>query len=163
MKDVILHFSIDHWRRNMSCEDYLAKIYNDPANARSFSGPEKLYWYVRKEGKYVLGKYKIRKLLQRQDAYSLQKGVRRRFKRNKVITFCIDDRWDVDLMDISKYAKENNGVSFILVVIDIFFKYLWMRPLKGQNVTAAFQDIPQEGRHPTRLRSDKGQEPSIQS
>ena len=84
----------------MSWEDYLAKIYYDPVNAGSFSGPEKLYRYVRKAGKYVLRKYKIRKWLQRQEAYSLQRGVRRRFKRN----------------------------------------------------------ILQEGRHPSRLRSDKGQE-----
>nr|XP_022320169.1 uncharacterized protein LOC111122635 [Crassostrea virginica] len=111
--------------------------------------------------KYVLSKAKIRKWLQRQEAYSLQRGVRRRFKRNKVITLDIDDQWDVDLMDMSKFSKENSGFSFILVVIDIFSKFLCMRPLKdkkGQSVTAAFQDILQEGRHPSRLRSDKGQE-----
>ena len=144
----------------MSWEDYLAKIYYDPVNAGSFSGPEKLYRYVREAGKYVLSKYKIRKWLQRQEAYSLQR-VRRRFKRNKVITLGIDDQWDVDLMDMSKFSKENSGFSFSLVVIDIFSKFLWMRPLKdkkGQSVTAAFQDILQEGRHPSRLRSDKGQE-----
>ena len=64
-------------------------------------------------------------------------------------------------MDISKFAKENSGFSSILDVIDIFSKFLWMRPLKdkkGQSITAAFQDILHEGRHPTRLRSDKGQE-----
>lgn len=132
MIDVILHFSIGCWRRNMSWEDYFVEIYYDPANAGSFWGPEKLHRYVHKEWKYVLGKYNIRKWLQRQDAYSLQQGVRRRFKRNKVITFGIDDHWDVDLVDMSKYAKENNGVSFILVVIDIFFQYLWMRPLKNK-------------------------------
>ena len=145
----------------MSWEDYLAKIYYDPVNAGSFSGPEKLYRYVRKAGKYVLSKYKIRKWLQRQEAYSLQRGVRRRFKRNKVITLDIDDQWDVDLMDMSKFSKENSGFSFILVVIDIFSKFLWMRPLKdkkGQSVTAAFQDILQDCRHPSRLRSEKGQE-----
>lgn len=64
-------------------------------------------------------------------------------------------------MDMSKYSKQNDGVAFILIVIDIFSKLLWMRPLedkKGQSVTAAFQSILQEGRRPTRLRTDKGQE-----
>lgn len=105
----------------MSWEDYLAKIYYDPVNAGSFSGPEKLYRFVRQEGKYVLSKYKIRKWLQRQEAYSLQRGVRRPFKKNKVIALGIDDQWDVDLMDMSKYRKENDGIAFILIVIDIFF------------------------------------------
>lgn len=144
----------------MSWEDYLEQVYYNPVNAGSFSGPDKLYQYVRKQGKYVLSKYKIRKWLQRQEAYSLQKGVRRRFKRNKVIVLGIDDQWDADLMDMSKYSKQNDGVAFILIVIDIFSKLLWMRPLedkKGQSVTAAFESILQEGRRPTRLRTDKGQ------
>lgn len=36
-----------------------------------------------------------------------------------------------------------------------------MQPLKdkkGESVTAAFKNILREGRHPTRIRSDKGQE-----
>ena len=76
---------------------------------------------------------------------------------------------DVDLMDMSEYAKmmidtifhfsieyyaKNSGVSFILVVIDTC---VWAL---DQSVTAAFQDILQEGRvrHSTRLRSDKDKE-----
>lgn len=158
---IVLHFTDGIQRRNMSWEDYLEQVYYNPVNAGSFSGPDKLYQYVRKQGKYVLSKYKIRKWLQRQEAYSLQKGVRRRFKRNKVIVLGIDDQWDADLMDMSKYSKQNDGVAFILIVIDIFSKFLWMRPLedkKGQSVTAAFESILQEGRRPTRLRTDKGQE-----
>lgn len=64
-------------------------------------------------------------------------------------------------MDISKYKKENDDVSFVLVVIDIFSKFLKIEPLqykKGQSVTAVFKHVLREGRRPTRLRSDKGQE-----
>lgn len=89
-----------------------------------------------------MSKYKIRKWLQRQEAYSLQRGVRRPFKKNKVMALGIDDQWDVDLMDMSKYSKENDGIAFVLIVIDIFSKFLWMQPLKdkkGESVTAAFK------------------------
>lgn len=86
----------------MSWEDFLAKIYYDPVNAGSFFGPEKFYRYVRQGEKYVLSKYKIRKWLQRQEAYSLQRGARRRFRKNEVIALGIDDQWDVDLIEISK-------------------------------------------------------------
>lgn len=143
----------------MSWEDYLNKMYYNPVNAGSFSGPDKLYRYVRKQGKYVLSKYKIRKLLQRQEAYSLQRGVRRHFKRNRVIAFGIDDQWDTDLMDMSKFVKQNDGVAFILVVIDIFFKFQWsLKDKKGQSVTSAFENILRECRRPTRIRTDKRQE-----
>lgn len=155
------HFVDVRQRGSMSWEDYLKQVYNDPVNAGSFSGPDKLYRYVRNQGKYVLSKYKIRKWLQRQEAYSLQRGVRRHFKRNRVVALGIDDQWDVDIMDMSKYAKQNDGVAFVLIVIDIFSKFLWMRPLKdkqGQSVTSAFENILRDGRRPTRIRTDKGQE-----
>ena len=145
----------------MSWEKYLEEVYYNPLNAGSFSGPDKLFRYVKKEGKYVISKYKIRKWLQRQEAYSLQRPLRRHFKRNKVITTGIDDQWDADLMDMSSLSKENDGYMYILVVIDIFSKYLWMRPLKdkkGESVTHEFRDILQDGRFPSRLRTDKGQE-----
>ena len=145
----------------MSWEDYLENVYYNTAHAGSFSGPDKLYRYVKKAGKYVISKHRIRKWLQRQEAYSLQRPLRRKFKRNRVITKGIDDQWDADLMDMTKYSKDNDGYSYILLVIDIFSKFLWMRPLKnkkGESVSRSFRDILTEGRRPTRLRTDKGQE-----
>jgi hypothetical protein len=44
-----------------SWEQYLKKIYYDPSNPASFAGPDKLYRFVRKDGKFVLSKYKITK------------------------------------------------------------------------------------------------------
>ena len=41
-------------------------------------------------------------------------------------------------------AKSNKGYSYVLVVIDTFSKYAWLRPIKkkqGQSVAAAFKDI----------------------
>ena len=115
-----------------SLEQYLKDIYYNPSNAASFAGPDKLYRFVRKDGKFVISKYKIRKWLQRQESYSLQRPLKRKFKRNRVIVTGIDDQWDMDLIDMTKFAKYNHGYTFILVVIDIFSKYLWMRPLKDK-------------------------------
>lgn len=47
-------------------------------------------------------------------------------------------------VDMSKYSNENDGIAFVLIVIDIFSKFLWMQPLKdkkGESVTAAFKNI----------------------
>jgi len=54
----------------------------------------------------------------------------------------IDDQWDVDLMDMTKVSKNNRGYNFILVAIDIFSKYIWLRPLKdkrGESVMKALK------------------------
>ncbi|CAG2208281.1 unnamed protein product [Mytilus edulis] len=144
-----------------SWEKYLRNIYYNPANPASFAGPDKLYRFVRTDGKFVLSKYKIRKWLQRQEPYSLQRPLKRSFKRNRVIVIGIDDQWDIDLMDMSKFSKFNSGFNFILVVIDIFSKYVWLRPLKnkkGESVANALKHVLSEGRSPNRIRTDKGQE-----
>ena len=62
-------------------------------------------------------------------------------------------------MDMSKYAAENDGITFILLVIDIFSKYMWLQPMKnktGGETAKAFKRILQTGRKPRRLRTDKG-------
>lgn len=119
---------------------------------------DKLFRYVQQEEKYDISKYKVRKWLQRQEPYSLQRPVRWHYRRNKVVVAGIDDQWDADLMDMTKFKKENDGVQFVFLVIDIFSKYVWIRNLKdkkGPTTARAVGDILREGRQPTKLRTEK--------
>ena len=50
-------------------EDYLSNIYYDPKNAGAYGGVEKLYRAVKKDGKFVLGRSKIRNWLLKQEDY----------------------------------------------------------------------------------------------
>lgn len=73
----------------------------------------------------------------------------------------IDEQWSADLMDMVKFAKYNQGYNYVLVVIDVFSKYLWLRSLKdkkGRSVALALEDIFSKGRQPLRIRTDRGQE-----
>lgn len=145
----------------MSWENYLKEIYFDPKNPASLSGPSKLYTYVKRDGKYDISKYKITKWLQQQEPYSLQRAIRKPVHRTPIIVAGIDDQWSADLMDMVKFSKHNVGTAYVLVVIDVFSKYLWLRPLKdkrGPGVAEAFKDIFKMGRKPQRIRTDKGQE-----
>jgi hypothetical protein len=122
-------------------KDYKRWIFINPA---SFAGPDELNRFVRKDGKFVLSKYKIKKWLQRQEPYSLQRPIKRPVKRNRVVVIGIDDQWDVDLMDMTKFSKYNREYNFILVAIDIFSKYIWLRQLKdkrGESVMKALKNI----------------------
>ena len=75
----------------------------------------------------------------------------------------IDKIWDTDLVDMSRHAKENNGVKYLLAVIDVFTKYGWLEPLKtkrGEEVAEALNKIINK-RKPSRgvkLWVDKGKE-----
>jgi transposase InsO family protein len=63
-------------------------------------------------------------------------------------------------MDMTTFSKYNHGYNFIMVAIDIFSKYVWLRPLKnkrGESVMKALKNILAEGRSPSRIRTDTGQ------
>jgi len=108
---------------------YVKEIYYDPSNPASFFGPDKLFQYVKKHGQYDITKYKIRKWVQSQESYTIQRPYRRPQNRTSIIVAGIDDQWSMDLMDMIKYAKYNEGYKYILVVVDVFSKYMWLRKL----------------------------------
>ena len=143
-------------------EEYLKQIWYDPRHPGSFAGPSKLHQIVKKEGKFDIGLYRIKKFLQNQDAYSLQKKVRRRgIKRRAVIVQGIDYQWEADLADMQNLAEHNNGIKHLLVIVDVFSRFLWVRPLqdkKAKTVIAAFKDILSGPRRPKSIRTDKGSE-----
>ena len=140
-------------------EQYLKRIYYDSKNPASFSGLGKFYNYVKRNRKDI-SKSSVFKWLRKQEAYSLH---RQTFKpqRTPIVVAGIDDQWIADLMDMTKFQDQNDNVKYLLVVIDTFSKYLWIRPLSsktGASVAEAFRSIFAEGRKPQRIRSDKGQE-----
>lgn len=143
-------------------EEYLKKISYDPRHPGSFAGPSKLYQVVKREGKYDIGLWKLKSFLQNQDAYSLQKKVKRRgFKRRRVVVQGIDYQWEADLADVQNLSEYNNGIKFLLVIVDVFSRFMWVRPLKdrkAKSVIEAFQDILRDPRRPKAIRTDKGSE-----
>ena len=50
-----------------------------------------------------------------------------------VIVYAIDELWELDLVDLSKLARETNGHKFILTIIDVLSKYGWLLPLKSKH------------------------------
>ena len=63
-----------------------------------------------------------------------------------------------DLIDMQAFQKDNNGIKYLLTVIDICSKFVWIISLKrktGQKVTNAFSMILKEQR-PSKMWVDKG-------
>ena len=140
---------------------YLENIYFDPRHPASFRGAKKLHEVVKEEGKFKLGLAAIQKWLQENESFSIHKNVNRRFPRLKVIVAGMFDQYDADLADMQKLADRNDDVKFLLVVIDVFSRFLWVEPLKTKadaDVVKGFENIFARGRQPRRLRTDKGAE-----
>ena len=90
-------------------------------------------------------------------AEELHKPVKRKFKKRRVLVNGIDKIWGADLADMTALSKDNEGVNFLLLVIDIFSKYGWIVPLKdkkGETVANALKTIFKE-RKPGKLWTDK--------
>ena len=136
-----------------------SSIFFDPSHSASFSGPQKLYDAAVKQDSTVTLNA-VKSWLSGEETYTFHKPSRKKFKRNKVIVRTIDQQWDVDLMDMMKISKYNDGYHYILLAIDIFSRYVWTVPLKdksGNEVVCAFTKIFKE-RVPEVVRSDKGTE-----
>ena len=93
-------------------------------------------------------------------ADELQKLVRRRFEKRHVFAKQIDDIWAADLVDMSFFSKSNKGYKFLLTVIDVYSKYVWIVPLEnktGKEVAEAMAKLFKIA-VPSRLWTDKGTE-----
>ena len=91
-------------------------------------------------------------------AEELYKPVTRNFQRKRVNVNSIDEIWAADLIDMQPFSKDNNGIKYLLIVIDIFSKFAWIVPLKrksGQEVANAFSSIL-KGRKPIKIWVDRG-------
>ena len=63
-------------------------------------------------------------------AMELYKPVTRKFQRRRVNVNSIEEIWAADLIDTQAFSKDNNGIKYLLTVIDIFSKFAWIVPLK---------------------------------
>jgi hypothetical protein len=141
-------------------DQYLNKIYFDPEHPASYSGPGKLYRVVKKVGYHPTHEF-IKQWVRDQEAYSIHKPARYKFPRQRIVPTDRDSQWDIDLTDMQDIKADNDDVSFLLIVIDLLSRFLWVRPLKSKSakdVKEAFVDIFKGNRKPRMIRSDKGKE-----
>jgi hypothetical protein len=116
-----------------SQEELVKNVYTNPSQPGAYLGPEKIRRALHNRGHDRPVMYEIRKWLQNQDDYSLQKPVRRNFKRAKVIVSGPNQQLDVDLADMRQsLSKDNEGMKYLLVAIDVFSRYAWVEPLKNK-------------------------------
>ena len=93
-------------------------------------------------------------------ADELHKPKRVHFPRRKVDVYGKDDVWSADLVEMQPFSEYNEGIRYILNVIDIYTKYAWGVPLKsktGDSVVSAFKTIT-TNRKPKLLWVDHGSE-----
>ncbi|NJL55645.1 DDE-type integrase/transposase/recombinase [bacterium] len=151
-------------KKIISADAFIKKIYYDPSSPGAFSGLSKLWGHVKtlKDRPKEINKTWVRKWLLKQDTSGVFSRRLVKFPREKIIPYSLDHTWECDLADLTSLKDDNDGFCFLLVVIDTFSKFAWLRALKTKKaieVRDAMEDIfLSEGRKPVRVRTDLGSE-----
>ena len=102
----------------------------------------------------------VKDWLSGEDAYTLHKSIKRKFRRRKTIVSGPGQQFQADLIDVRRHAADNDGNTFILTVIDVFSRRAFATPLKdktGGAVAKALATIFLDTA-PKYLQTDKGKE-----
>ena len=129
----------------------IVKQYFDPQNEAGFAGARNLL----RTNKTKTDKEEIKEWLTKQDAYTLHKAIRRLYYNVQAR----DQVWEADLMQMTSFKNYNDGISYVLVVIDVLNKYVWGEASRDKTtfeVTRAFKRILDKGRRPAMLQTDRG-------
>ena len=136
----------------------LDELYLDPASTGSLGGKNRL---LKEAVKHNITEEQVERYLQTKDGYTQHKSRLKKFKRRKMITVDIKDQHQMDLADMQKFAEFNDGVKYLLVIIDCFSRYAWAVPLKTKEpknvITALKKHIKTSGHlyaaRPTKARN----------
>ena len=94
-------------------------------------------------------------------ANELHKPLRHNFQKRHVFVRNVDDIWAADLVDMRALSSENNNYNYILMIIDVFSKYGWARPIEtksGKVIKETLENIFEEGNFPKKIWADHGTE-----
>jgi hypothetical protein len=92
----------------------------------------------------------VGKWLETQDAYTMNRPVRKKFPRKPYTVKNLMDVWECDLLVVPELARYNDSYRYILSTIDVFSKYLHLVTLKsktGKAVAEAFRSILEDPRY----------------
>ena len=135
----------------------LLEQYHEPENPGSYGGGG-LSRFAKSQDISVK---KAKAILENDLGYTLHKPARRKLPTIPVKVFTIDEQWTADLIEVINISKQNKGYKYLLTVVDVFSKYVWVEPIKnktGQAVREAFEKILKQGRKPIHLQTDDGRE-----
>lgn len=140
----------------------LEEVYTTPGQPGSFMSAEKLQKAVHSLKKWNVSLRSIKNWLKTKDTYTKHRFARKNFPRNPTISPCIDGQWQGDLAEMGNLERSNDGVRYLLIVIDIVSKYVWVEPLKSKHGVAILQGMEKiferAGRRPEKLQTDDGKE-----
>jgi len=94
----------------------------------------------------------------KQYAKELHKPVKTVFERRRVNTYFPNDIWSVDLVDMSNIKEDNDNITFLLNIVDIYSRYAYSIPLKSKSATSVLNAFKTLKVFPSNIWADEGKE-----
>ena len=143
-------------RPSKKTDGKLQRRYRDPSQPGSLGGVAR---FAKAQG---VSAERAKRVLAKELGYTLHKPTRRHFPTLRVLVFGPDEQWAADLVDVQKLSRQNQGVKYLLTVVDVFSKWAWVVPIKqktGPLVAAALRGIfDRDKRSPQTFQTDDGKE-----
>jgi hypothetical protein len=138
----------------------LHELYTDPAHPAGFSSIERLFLHAREQNPKVK-REEVEEFLTHMDPYTLYRRNPRRFPRLKFKVKAPHRILSVDIADMIRVEKHNDGYRYALVGVDTFSRFAWMIPLKTKSGVEVAKTLEEHIFKPVpypRLHVDKGKE-----
>lgn len=115
------------------------QIYDDyinPRHSTAFSSPGNI-----KRHNKTYGRKDILETLNSVDSYTLHREFHKPRVRNPYFVYEKREQAQADLIDVSGLKEDNDDVTFLLVLIDVFTKLAWVEPLKRKTAEATLAGL----------------------
>lgn len=134
------------------------KFYNDEDNLFLHQSSKILFKKLKKK----VREKDIKIFLKSQRYYTLYKQSTSKVKRNPYTIHTIDELWQLDLISIPSLAKYNSGVVHLLVCIDVYSRFVFLRTLNSKQPYEVVRNLVDifrtTNRRPWRIECDAGRE-----
>lgn len=140
-------------------QEKLEEIYKNDKNSLG-KGAYSLYKYI--QSRYIgLTRKEVQEFITFQSDYQMGQQIQHRVNK-PIVSKYPNQLWAIDLIDLDAYKKTNKQYRYIMNVVDIFSRKIWLAKLKtkaGWETRNAFQSICERaGVTPNSLISDNGKE-----
>ena len=138
---------------------YLKDIYYNPRHEASFTRPDQLFNFVKREGKYKLTRAEVADWLKWQRVYTTHLEGKKAKHNSPVVVPYLNYQYDIDSAVLPSTHKK--ALKYFILAIDIFSRKVaakGVKDLKAPTSQSALKEIFSKLGTPERIRTDQGGE-----
>jgi hypothetical protein len=124
-------------------ENLLSEVYHDTSNPASYQGISPLLKEVNRilaaSNRAQIPRQTVVDWMEKQNAYTTIKNSRVKFPTNPYKIPQLNSQLGSDLIDLSKFSSFNNGYRWILVIMNLYSRFVWTEPLKSKNALSVLE------------------------